>query len=309
MLKDKNFTSKIIYLLLFVYCFFALFYTLTIMSVNDGVCMPFYDLQPKEMVLRAEFFTSFGSSSPERKHNIKLASKSLNGVLVAPNEEFSFNRAVGERTVKRGYQISKIIANGEFIDGVGGGVCQVSTTLYNAVLLAGLDVLEYHPHSLSVSNVNPSFDAMVNSGWADFKFFNNTHNPVVIKTLADDGTLRIQIYGEPTSIKYARKSVITQDIPIPEYEKVFDEKGEFPDLYEGESQIVKYGKAGLESEGYLISTENGKLLSVKKIRTDKYAPIRGKIVLGKAVRPKEEQDLGLPTLEKFYERKENITFV
>ena len=141
---------------------------------------------------------------------------------------------------------------------------------------------------------------MVNSGWADFKFINNTHNPVIIKTFADDNTLRIQIYGQPMNVKYTRKSVITQDIPIPDYEKVFDDKGEYPNLYEGESQIVKYGKAGLESEGYLISTKNGKLLSVKKIRTDKYAPIRGKIVLVKAIKPEEEQVLDLSILKKFY---------
>ena len=113
------------------------------------------------------------------------------------NGEFSFNYTIGERTERRGYKKAKIIVGGEFVDGVGGGVCQVSTTLYNAVLLAGLKVVECHPHSLPVSYVEPSFDAMVNSGWADLKFINDTHNPVIIRARADGAKLTIQIFGEP----------------------------------------------------------------------------------------------------------------
>ena len=248
-----------------------------------GYAMPFYGLNPQKPVLRAQFYTSYTTSTDERKANILLAAKSLDNILVAPCEEFSFNRTVGERTEKRGYKVSKIIVNGEFVDGVGGGVCQVSTTLYNAVLLAGLNVIEYHPHSLPVSYVAPSFDAMVNSGWADLKFINNTHNPIIIRAYADGATLKMEIYGQPMTEKYSRKSTITAEIPAPEYEVVFDELGEYPDLYEGESRVIKYGKAGYKSEGYLITTKNGKLVSMKKIRSDSYSAIRGKIIYGRAV--------------------------
>ena len=251
---------------------------------------PFYGLAPKETVLRAQFYTSYTTSTPERKANISLAAKSLDNVMVAPDEEFSFNLTVGERTERRGYKVSKIIVNGEFVDGVGGGVCQVSTTLYNAVLLAGLDVIEYHPHSLPVSYVAPSFDAMVNSGWADLKFINHTDNPVIIRAYADGATLRVEVYGEPMVEKYSRKSTVTAEIPAPESEVVFDELGEYPDLYEGESKVVKYGKAGYKSEGYLIVTKNGKLIGVRKIRSDSYSAIRGKVVYGKAVRSVIEEN-------------------
>ena len=127
-----------------------------------GKAMPFYDLQPKKIVLRAEFSTNYSSSTDARKFNVALASKTLDNTLVDINGEFSFNYTVGERTERRGYKKAKIIVGGEFVDGVGGGVCQVSTTLYNAVLLAGLKIIECHPHSLPVSYVAPSFDAMVN---------------------------------------------------------------------------------------------------------------------------------------------------
>ncbi len=258
------------------------------MVFKTTLAMPFYDLKPKEIVLRSQFYTSYSFSTLERKHNIFLASKSINNTFVDVGAEFSFNLTVGERTEKRGYKTSKIIVGGEFVDGVGGGVCQVSTTLYNAVIMAGLKIVEYHPHTLPVSYVAPSFDAMVNSNTADLKFINNTHNPIIIKACADGEKLKVEIYGEEMLEKYIRKSEITEKIEPPEYEVVFDEKGEFPELFEGESKILKYSKEGYKSVGYLIEIKDGNQKSVKKIRSDKYAPIRGKIVYGKAIR----EDIG-----------------
>lgn len=250
--------------------------------------MPFYDLQPKSIVKRSTFYTSYPSSTEERKSNIALACKTLNNTLVDVNGEFSFNKTVGARTEKNGYKTSKIIVGGEFVDGVGGGVCQVSTTLYNAVLLAGLKITECHPHSLPVSYVAPSFDAMVNSGSADLRFINDTHNPIIIKAFADGSVLRIEIWGEPLRVKYSRQSVVTGEIPIPPEQEVLDEKGEYPNLYQGEKLVVKHGRAGLTSEGFIIETKNGKVVSVKKIRTDKYGAQRGLIVIGNALKPIED---------------------
>lgn len=259
---------------------------------------PFYDLQPQDLVLRSRFYTSYTTSTEERKSNVKLAAKALNNVLVDVGSEFSFNRTVGPRTEKNGYKTAKIIVNGEFVDGVGGGVCQVSTTLYNAVLLAGLNVIEYHPHSLPVSYIAPSFDAMVNSGSADLKFINDTHNPIIIKTHADDSTIVIEIYGEPSPYKFSRQSVLNAEIPAPKEDEVFDEKNEYPNLYEGEKLVVRYSKSGIKSEGYLIKYKDGKAISVTKIRTDKYAATKGLIIHGKAIRPvppspeTDESDIG-----------------
>ncbi|MBE5754482.1 MAG: hypothetical protein E7340_04040 [Clostridiales bacterium] len=275
---------KTLSLIIAVFCFFI---SLVEFSFSSVFAMPFYDFQPKEIVLRAEFYTSYPSSTDERKTNIMLAAKSLDNILIAPNEEFSFNKTVGERTEKRGYKSAKIIVNGEFVDGVGGGVCQVSTTLYNAVLLAGLKIIEYHPHSLPVSYVAPSFDAMVNSGWADLRFINNTHNPVILRTFADGSILKVQVYGEPMQEKIIRKSIITGEIPAPEYEILTDTLREFSDLYEGDIKIITYSKAGYKSEGYLIKTVSGKVISSTKIRSDSYSAVRGKIIKGTIPRVKE----------------------
>lgn len=253
--------------------------------------MPFYDLQPQDLTVRSKFYTSYSSSTAERKSNIALASKSLNNVFVDVGTEFSFNRTVGARTENRGYKTAKIIVGGKFVDGVGGGVCQVSTTLYNAVLLAGLEITEYHPHSLPVSYIAPSFDAMVNSGNADLRFVNNTHNPIVIKANTTDSVLTIEIIGEPMTESISRQSIITDYIPAPEEEIIVDTAGEYPDLYQGERKVLTFGKQGYKSEGFLIKSVNGKPVSVQKIRSDKYSAMRGVVIEGTAIPPEPEHPI------------------
>ena len=248
---------------------------------------PIISTTPKEFCLRASFYTTYYSSKEERKHNIKLASSSINDYFLDVGEEFSFNRTVGKRTEKRGYKKAVIILNGRYAEGVGGGVCQVSTTLYNAVLLSGLKVTEWHAHSLPVGYVAPSFDAMVNSGSADLRFVNNTSLPIVIKSSADDGVLKIEIYGERTRIKYIRKSVVLEEISPPEDQVIEDYLNEFPELLKGEQKVISYGKKGIKSNGYLIKQIGGKEVSVKLIRKDIYQPQAGKIVIGTADPPEE----------------------
>ena len=264
------------------------FQAITVNKANAESQMPFYDLRPEFLVLRSQFYTSYSTSTEERKTNIGLAAKALNNTFIDVGAEFSFNRTVGERSVKRGYKAAKIIVGGKFVDGVGGGVCQVSTTLYNAALLGGLEITEYHPHSLPVSYIAPSFDAMVNSGNADLKFVNNTHNPIIIKTKADGTRLTIGIYGEPLKEKYARKSVVSEYIPAPEPQRITAKAGEYPDLFEGETKVLNYGKQGLKSEGYIVVSKDGVIISQKKIRKDKYNAMQGVIIEGCEKKPEPD---------------------
>lgn len=282
----KSITLKIIFLsiiVLLILIFSSFGWAMSVFA------MPFYDLQPKELVLRAEFSTEYGKSSVERKHNIALAAKSLNNAFIDVGGEFSFNSVVGARTEKRGYKSAKIIVKGEFVEGVGGGVCQVSTTLYNAAIRAGMKITEAHGHSLAVSYVKPSCDAMVNSGSADLRFINRTHNPVIIKTSANGKTLNVKIYGEPMTEKYELKSVIKRELE-PEYTVYSDDSGEYPDLFVGERKILNYGKKGYVSEGYLEKKINGKTVSSVRIRRDTYLSVNGLIVEGTAVRGTSETD-------------------
>ena len=285
-MKPQKFISAIFFVVLAL--------LVSLFSVRVNAEMPFYGLEPEKSVLRAEFSTDYSKSSAERKHNIALAAKSLNDAFIDVKAEFSFNDTVGERSAERGYENAKIIVKGKFVDGVGGGVCQVSTTLYNAVLLAGLTVTEQHAHSLSVSYVEPSFDAMVNSGSADLKFVNTTKNPVIIKAVADGEKLTVKIYGAKMQEVIRLKSVVKEYVDAP-MEKTVDEKLEYPDLYEGEEKVVSYGKKGVKSEGYVVIDKNGKK-STKKLRSDYYAPISGQVVVGTAVREKSFLDFIFPLL-------------
>ena len=247
--------------------------------------MPFYSLSPKFLTIRSSFSTDYQSSSPERKSNISLAAKSIDGYILDIGGEFSFNRVVGDRTQKRGYKQAKIIVGGEFVDGVGGGVCQVSTTLYNAVLLAGLKVVEYHAHSLPVSYALPSFDAMVNSGTSDLRFINDTKNPIIIRARADGNKLTVKIVGEPLKVEYRLESKTISKIPAPEYIVIKDEKGDYPDLYEGEKLYLSYSKDGIKSQGYIETYKDGKKISTRLLRRDTYSAVQGKVIIGTTPRP------------------------
>lgn len=223
--------------------------------------------------LRGVFSTDYSNSSSERKHNIELAVKKINGKTLMSNEEFSFNLTVGQRNEANGFKNSKVIENGAFVEGVGGGVCQVSTTLYNAVLLSGLKISEYHAHSLSVSYVEKSFDAMVSYGWADLKFINDTNGYCLLKATADGEKVKIEVYGVKNELRYERESIITEEISY----SITEEESE--ELYSDESVIKTKGKAGYKSEGYLKIYSGGEEKKIL-IRKDEYKKVDEVIIKG-----------------------------
>ena len=153
----------------------------------------------KELLGQGE--STFFGSIPGRKHNVALAASRLNGRLIAPGESFSFNQTVGDISRATGYQSAYIIQGGRTILGDGGGVCQVSSTLFRAVLAAGLDIIERRPHSYRVGyyeqNSPTGFDATVFAPSVDFKFRNDTDNYVLIQTTTDlaKSYLRFELYG------------------------------------------------------------------------------------------------------------------
>ncbi len=231
----------------------------------------------KSTYRRAFFQTAYPYSSEERKNNIKLCAEFIGGITLMPYEEFSFNQRVGERTEERGFQSAKVIENGKFIDGIGGGVCQVSSTLYNAVLLAGLKVTERHNHSMLVSYVEPSFDAMVSYGYADLKFINDTGGIIFLIASVKDDNILISVYGEKPKYSYKRVSVVKQEIAYGEPERVFN--GE---IQQGEEKFLVYPKKGAVSEGYLEKYLDGVLISSSKLSLDKYQALNGVVIYNKS---------------------------
>jgi len=146
-------------------------------------------------VVIGSYKTSFNPSVTGRSQNILLSANEINQIVLGPGDRFYFNLVVGERTAARGYQKAKEIVNKEFVEGIGGGICQTSSTLYNAVAEAGLEIIELHSHSRSVGYVPAGRDATVSWGGPDFKFMNNKDFPVMIKTIVNtqSGSIEVQI--------------------------------------------------------------------------------------------------------------------
>lgn len=156
----------------------------------------------------ASFSTDLAPRTPQQRHNILRAASKINGMLIRPGEEFSFNKAVGLCGVEQGFERAPTIVAGELRPEWGGGVCQVSSTLYNAALLAGLSITERHAHSRRVSSVPPGRDATTAFGIADLKFVNTTGNAIRIKASATRTRLAISILGK--SREKSNIQIITQ---------------------------------------------------------------------------------------------------
>jgi len=240
--------------------------------------------------LRGDFSTNISSSSKERKHNIKNAINSLNLTEIYPNQEFSFNKTVGRRTKENGYKEAKIIVNNEFIEGFGGGVCQVSSTLYNTALLSGLKITEANKHSKQVSYVKYGFDAMVNYGSSDLKFINNTNEKIIIIANYNSNKIRIRIFGEDlkgTSFKLTNEIVSKTEAKIIE---TYDHNQEYLDkvTYDDESFILKTPSNGMEVKSYLEIYNHGVLQQIKLLRFDKFNVQDGIRIHGIKKRAEEE---------------------
>ncbi|MBT2725422.1 VanW family protein [Bacillus sp. ISL-75] len=157
------------------------------------------------------YVTSFNSRNKKRSNNIQLATKAINNYVVFPGERFSFNKVVGKRTAAKGYQRAPVIVKGEFSEDIGGGICQVSSTLYNAIDNAGIKILERFSHTRKVPYIPPGRDATVSWYGPDFEFKNNYNQPILIRARTLGNLLIIKIYSTE-NISYSPKK-----IPNPPY--------------------------------------------------------------------------------------------
>ncbi|MHB9134590.1 MAG: VanW family protein [Armatimonadota bacterium] len=191
-------------------------------------------LESIDTVLGA-FTTAYGTSSGNRASNVEIAADAINGTLLAPGDVFSFNKVVGPRESENGFKIAPVIVDGQLQPGMGGGVCQVSTTLYNAVLLAGLEIVSRSHHSLPSHYVSAGRDATVVYGAIDFRFKNSTDNPILIETVHAKRKLIMRMLGKGpapvVSIEASNlhstsgRTRVIKDPSLPEGAKVVKKKG------------------------------------------------------------------------------------
>ena len=264
-------------------------FSLPIKHLNPSVLKKDFE---KFSNLRADFSTNISNSNTDRKHNIKNALQSLNKVEIAPNQIFSFNKTVGRRTAENGYRSAKIIINNEFVDGIGGGVCQVSSTLYNTALLAGLEIVEANKHSKQVGYVKQGFDAMVNFGSSDLKFKNNTTEKLTIITNYSSTSARIRIFGESMKNTHYKLTNEILNIQNPIEEIIIDENQKYKDkvIYNDEFFYLKTSNIGMEIKSYREKYVNNELVSTEQLRHDKFKAQNAVKVYGSVPRNTNSQD-------------------
>ena len=236
--------------------------------------IPVEDIQPrvkKSLLSRingviGEFSTSFKGSSSGRIQNIKLSSKAISNKLILPGEEFSYNNTTGPRSAQSGYKEANVIIGGELTPGLGGGVCQTSTTMYNSLLLADLTILERHPHSIAASYVPYGQDAAVSYGYLDLKFRNDFDFPIYTYAKVVGDRVNIYIYGDTKTKNYNVKITpeIIETIP-PKTEKIYDAK-----LSPGTTIDIQKGRTGYKVKTYKSIIKNGKVVSRTQITVDHY---------------------------------------
>lgn len=217
----------------------------------------------------ASYSTGFASSPMERARNVELAAKAINGRLLMPGDIFSFNDIVGERTKEKGYMTAPVIEDGDFKSGLGGGICQVSSTLYNVVLKSGINPIERKSHSLPASYVELGLDATVSWGSIDFKFENTLDYPIFIESYTENKMLHINFYSNAnlTKREYVIRNEIYDKIP-PKIQIIEDES-----LPKGGSKVVRKGSDGYWVKVIRNTYEDGELIDSEIISDDYYKPV------------------------------------
>ena len=214
----------------------------------------------------ATFSTRYDVSDKDRTTNLELACNKINGTVVLSGDTFSYNKVVGARTAGAGYKNAKIYEAGKVVDGIGGGICQISSTLYNAVLNANLEIVERKNHQFVTSYVEPGMDATVVYGLTDFKFKNIRQYPVRVVATAKNGIATVTIYGIKEDKEYTFKFDVKRVATIPSTTEYIDDST----LPAGTEKVEQKGTNGLKTETYMTKLLNGKAISTTLVSKDTY---------------------------------------
>lgn len=222
------------------------------------------------------FSTRYDASNISRTTNLKLAVGKINGTVVMPGEIFSYNKTVGKRTAEAGYKDAAGYQGGKVVQMIGGGICQVSSTLYDAAVYANLEIVERHNHAFTTSYVGAGKDATVVYGALDFKFKNTRNYPITIKASAQNGIAKVEIFGikEETEYEIEISTTILNYIP---YSVKYEDDSRYDEGYE---KVTQYGSQGCKSITYKIYKLNGVEISRIVLSTDTYDAMNKYITRG-----------------------------
>ena len=246
---------------------------LPVYKTEPKIYSNYYDGIDKKL---GDFETDYSSSIKNRKENIRLAASKFNNMKLNPGDEISFNDVVGEISEKTGFKSATVIVGGEYESGIGGGICQVSTTLYNSLILSDLEITERHNHSRPIHYVDLGTDAAVARGYKDLKFKNNTNNPILILSEANGEKLNFKVLGNGSDRDYEVK-IIPQLLGTvsPGVDTIYSDA-----LPEGESTVKESGARGYSYKTYKEIIKNGEVVDKKEISKSYYLPKDKVVVVG-----------------------------
>ena len=233
----------------------------------------------------SKYTTIYDAGNTSRSTNIAIAARTINGTVILPGDTFSYNKILGNTTKEKGYQLGTAYVGGKVVPAYGGGICQVATTLYNAVLYANLEIVERYNHSYSVSYVPASRDATVSYGGKDFKFKNSRTYPIKIVASAKNGVVNVSFKGIKEEKEYDIEITSTTLSTTP-YETTYQDNS---DLAEGKQKVIQVGHNGMKSQAFKIIKYNGKTISKTLLSADTYQPMNKIIERGTKKTSKQEE--------------------
>ena len=214
-----------------------------------------------------EFSTDMRKNKQGRRHNVQVGAKAIDGIMLKPNEVFDFAKSVHAAEHKYGFRAAPTIRKGRLIAGVGGGICQVSSTLYNAVLRTGLEVIERRNHSLPVYYLPKGTDAAFASNYINFRFKNTTEKHLLIVCGVKQNRLYVKFFGTfPQNVTYTVHSNVIKRLPIP-IEYIYRKE-----VAVDSRKIVKRGVPGYVVQTFVTKKVDGVVQEVKKVSQDVYIP-------------------------------------
>ena len=226
------------------------------------------------------FSTRYDASDKDRTTNLVLACQKLNGKVIMPGETFSYNEALGPRTYAAGYRNGKIYENGQVVDGLGGGICQISSTLYNAALMSDMKIVERRNHQFVTSYVDEGRDATVVYGSTDFRFKNTRTYPVRLVASAKGGVATVSVYGIKEADREYTYSFRTDIISTIPYTTKYVEDSS---LSSGQEVVTQKGTNGLVCKTYMTKMLNGKIVSTELLSTDTYSAMQRIVKRGTSI--------------------------
>lgn len=220
--------------------------------------------------LLATYTTRYDPTNYNRSNNLSISAKKINGTVILPGEIFSYNKVVGERTIAAGYKAAGAYAGGKVVQDIGGGICQISSTIYNTALYANLEIVDRSNHQFQTSYVQVSRDATVSWGALDFKFKNTRKYPIRIVASAKNGVAKVSFYGIKEEVEYEVKIQSKTLSYIPYTVKYIEDSS----LEQGKEVVEQAGYSGCKSEAYRILKLNGKVISKTLLSRDTYDPMQ-----------------------------------